>query len=88
MGDERTGPMLLSLSGVLRRSPYHSDEPLSSLVREVKMINDVLDIYSMKYEYFPLTRIELRECLEGHKVPSLIFLLLIENMFKHGDERK
>jgi len=88
VGDDRTAPMLLSLSGVLRHSLYHSNEPLSPLVREVKMINDVLDIYSMKYEYFPLANIELRECLEGHKVPSLIFLPLIENMFKHGDERK
>lgn len=83
--DQQTAPMLLRLASVLRHTLYQSSHDRVPLSDEIKLINDLLAIYSMKFDPFPLQSISLPQGEVAHSAPPLVFLPIIENMFKHGD---
>lgn len=80
--DERAAPMLLKLSNMLRTTLYQSEQEFIPLKKEVELLNNVLDIYSLSFDPLPLAKISVDR---NPLVPPLLFLPIIENMFKHGD---
>ncbi|MCI4670045.1 MAG: histidine kinase [Bacteroidia bacterium] len=83
--DNQTAPMLMKLSSMLRTSLYQSDKERISLFKEIELINNFLDLYSLKYMPMPVGKLSAERDVA---VPPLIFLPVIENMFKHGDPEK
>ncbi len=81
----QTAPMLLKLANVLRYSLNQSQRQTVSLADEIALINDILALYALKYDPFPLEPLSVPSEAQSHRLPALILLPVVENMFKHGD---
>ncbi|MEM9987720.1 MAG: histidine kinase, partial [Bacteroidota bacterium] len=81
----QTAPMLLKLANVLRYSLNQTQRQKVSLDDEIALINDILALYALKYDPFPLETLSLPVGAQSYRLPALILLPVVENMFKHGD---
>ncbi len=83
--DDKTAPLLLEISQMLRYLIYKSDQELISLSEEVHFLNSLIKLYSLRYDEIPFEEIELDGNFHDHEITPFIFLSFIENIFKHGD---
>lgn len=79
--------MVMGMSKLMHYMVYDSSRELSPLAAEVEFMRNYVDLMSQRY---PADKVEVRalfpteaEC-EGISVPPLLFLVFIENAFKHG----
>lgn len=83
----RAQDMVLDMSRLMRYMLYESSKPRVPLKSEVDFLKDYLQIMRQRY---PETMVEIKaefpeaRLMEGIYVPPLIFLVFIENSFKHG----
>lgn len=83
-GSEKTAPMLLRLSQLLRYVTYETRESLSSLSSEIEHVQAYIELLRMSME----EPVSLDFSVEGHtdcRVEPAILLPIVENCFKHGD---
>jgi two-component system LytT family sensor kinase len=71
------------LSNLLRYSLYEKEE-LVSLEKELKYLNDLIDLESLRYDFEIFIYMDMEEGLEQIKIAPLLFVPFIENAFKHG----
>lgn len=71
------------LSNLLRYSLYENEE-LVPLEKELKYLNDLIDLESLRYDFEIFVNMNVEEGLGQIKVAPLLFVPFIENAFKHG----
>ncbi|MEL7162514.1 MAG: sensor histidine kinase, partial [Bacteroidota bacterium] len=84
--EERTPETILQLSELMRYVIYRAKEESVPLREEIKYLRDYLDLQSIRLQ----KKLDLRFAVdvddEGRRVPPLLFVILLENAFKHGIE--
>lgn len=79
--------MVLDMSRLMRYMLYDSSRPLISLHDEVDFLRNYLSLMRMRY---PESRVAITSQLpddrqiNGYQLPPLLFLVFVENAFKHG----
>jgi len=77
---------VLKLSDMMRFTIYKGKEELVSLHEEVRYLNNFIELQTARYH----KKIEINfiQTIENpeEKVPPLLFIILLENAFKHGVE--
>lgn len=78
--------MLLTLSEMMRYSIYDGQKEWVPLEDELKYIRNYIDLH--KARYHKVSDIQLHHSIKqpGIKVMPLLFIILLENAFKHGLE--
>ena len=82
--DERAPAIVLKLSEMMRYMLYESNEPQVELSREIKYIENYLDLEKLRHGPNVEINFELKGEVEDQKITPLLFLPFIENCFKHG----
>ncbi|MDE7111622.1 MAG: histidine kinase [Muribaculaceae bacterium] len=84
---ERAQAMVIDMSNLMRYTLYDSSEPRIPLTEEVAFLRNYLRLMRQR---FPENRVEIRTQfpdeteMRGISLPPLLFLVFIENAFKHG----
>lgn len=83
----RAQEMLIDMSNLMRYMLYESSRDRIELSREIEFLKNYL---SLMRQRFPVNRVEISSSLPsdgeavGIMIPPLLFLVFIENSFKHG----
>ncbi|MFW6084516.1 MAG: sensor histidine kinase [Gemmatimonadota bacterium] len=80
--------MMAHLSGVLRRSMEAAVRPETTLGRELRFIEDYLQIEKCRLEERLETRWNVDEVLLDARVPTMLLQPLVENAVRHGIAEK
>ena len=75
------------LSDLLRSSLYEKDEDLISIMEELALVNDYIELEKLRFEERLSLNITLDKSLEQVKIPTLSIQLLVENAIKHGIDK-
>jgi sensor histidine kinase YesM len=78
--------LVLKLSEMMRYTIYEGKEAAVPLSHEVKYLENFLDLHRLRHR-FPLEISFKKEILEDVKLSPLLFIVLLENAFKHGVEK-
>lgn len=83
---EKARQMVLTLSEMMRYSLYKGEKELVPLEDELTFISNYVDLH--KARYHKVNDIRLHRSIEkpGIRVMPLLFIILVENAFKHGME--
>ena len=75
---------ILRLSKILRYTLYETDSALITIEKEIKIVNDYIDLEKLRYDQ--TVPIDFTFEIDDHSqmIPPLLLLPLIENAFKHG----
>jgi LytS/YehU family sensor histidine kinase len=76
---------ILKLSEVMSYVIYEGKSKRVDLFKEIKHINDYLDLEKLRYTDKIEATLEITGNLEGYFMPPLILVAFIENCFKHGN---
>jgi len=77
--------LILKLSDMMRYSIYEGEKELVTLEEEVDYLKNYIELHKMRYH----KDIDIKftsDISENHKVMPLLFIILLENAFKHGVE--
>ncbi len=83
--DDKSAPLLLEISQLLRYLIYKTDQDRIPINEEVLFLNAVIKLYSLGFETAPLKEIDVQGSIQKHQIPPFLLLPFIENIFKHGD---
>ncbi len=78
--------LILKLSDMMRYSIYEGEKDLVALKDEVDYLKNYIELHKMRYH----KKIDVRfncQIEEDYEVMPLLFIILLENAFKHGVER-
>lgn len=78
-------PMVLKLSEMMRYTIYKGKEKEVLVSEEVEYLESFLELHKMRYHFDPDINFEV-SIQNDHKISPLLFLVLVENAFKHGLE--
>ncbi|MGH2647205.1 MAG: sensor histidine kinase [Ginsengibacter sp.] len=76
--------LVTGLSDMLRFILYEGSQPLVPLSRELKMIQDYIELEQIRYGNKPDIHIDISQETDNLYIAPLLLLPLIENCFKHG----
>lgn len=77
--------LILKLSDMMRYSIYEGEKDTVTLEEEVEYLKNYIELHKMRYR----KEIDIKfinDISENHKVMPLLFIILLENAFKHGVE--
>lgn len=77
--------LILKLSDMMRYSIYEGEKELVALKEEVDYLKNYIELHKMRYQ----KKIHIHfncQIEENYKVMPLLFIILLENAFKHGVE--
>jgi len=83
---EKAQSLILKLSDMMRYSIYEGEKDLVTLNEEVDYLKNYIELHKMRYH----KKIDINfncQIEEDYKVMPLLFIILLENAFKHGVER-
>ena len=78
--------LILKLSDMMRYSIYEGEKNLVTLKEEVDYLKNYIELHKMRYH----KKIDINfscKIEEDYKVMPLLYIILLENAFKHGVER-
>ncbi len=78
--------LILKLSDMMRYSIYEGQKDTVTLEKEVAYLKNYIDLHKMRYHKKTKVLFNLNIQEEGFKVMPLLFIILLENAFKHGVE--
>jgi two-component system, LytTR family, sensor histidine kinase AlgZ len=82
---EKASELVLKLSDMMRYSIYKAQNETVTLEEEVEYLKNYIELHKMRYH--KKIDVDFRvEITEGYKVMPLLFIILVENAFKHGVE--
>jgi two-component sensor histidine kinase len=82
---EKAKDVIIKLSRMMRYLLYESGEEKISISKEIEFLESYIELIQLRYDSSDLTVvINYPDDLENIFVPSLLFLPLVENAFKHG----
>ena len=76
--------LVTGLSDILRFILYEGSQPLVRLSKELKMMQDYIELEQIRYDNKPDIHLELPQRTDHVCIAPLLLLPLIENCFKHG----
>ncbi|MTI26865.1 GHKL domain-containing protein [Fulvivirga kasyanovii] len=82
----RAKSMVLKLSDMMRYSIYDGQKGLVLLEQEVEYLNNYIELHKARYHKKIDIRFTCHIQTEGVEVVPLMFIILLENAFKHGVE--
>lgn len=77
--------LILKLSDMMRYSIYEGEKDIVNLEEEVEYLKNYIELHKMRYH----KRIDIKfncQIQDNFKVKPLLFIILLENAFKHGVE--
>ncbi len=79
--------MILKLSDMMRYSIYEGQKDWVNLEQEVEYLQNYIELHKMRYhkEIDISFMLDIQE--EGYQIMPLLFIILLENAFKHGVEK-
>ena len=83
---DKAKSMVLKLSDMMRYSIYDGQKGSVSLEQEVEYLNNYIELHKARYHKKIDIRFTCHMQTEGVKVMPLMFIILLENAFKHGVE--
>ena len=84
--DKQTPEVILQLSELMRYVIYKGKEEKAALAEEIKYIEDYIHLQQIRLHKKLDYQFE-QEVADGHlQIPPLLFIILVENAFKHGVE--
>ncbi len=78
--------LILKLSDMMRYSIYEGQKELVTLEQEIEYLKNYIELHKMRYHKKIDVKLNLFIQEEGYKVMPLLFIILVENAFKHGVE--
>lgn len=81
---DQTAEIVMKLSKLLRFMLYESSKPLISLGEEIKMLEDYIELESLRYNHRLQVRFHKVLDDERQSISPLLLLPFVENAFKHG----
>jgi two-component system sensor histidine kinase AlgZ len=84
--DKKGQELILKLSDMMRYSIYEGEKDLVTLKKEVDYLKNYIELHKMRY-YKKIDVSFNCQIEEDYKVMPLLFIILLENAFKHGVER-
>ncbi|WP_420573446.1 sensor histidine kinase [Kordia sp.] len=79
-----TAKDIYRLSELLRYVTYESDKDFMPLQQELKFIEDYIYFYKIRFEDQLFVSFEVNGNVGEKRVPSLVLIHFVENLFKHG----
>lgn len=76
--------LLMGLSDILRYMLYECNQPMVSLAKELKMIEDYIALEKIRYGNRFELHVDFPIVSKEHCISPLLLLPLVENCFKHG----
>ena len=80
----KTAKDIHRLSELLRYVTYEAKEDFVPLKKEIKFIEDYIYFYKIRYEDYLHLQYQVKGRVKEQKVPALVLIYFIENIFKHG----
>ncbi|WP_239524889.1 sensor histidine kinase [Leptobacterium flavescens] len=78
--------LILKLSDMMRYSIYDGQKDWVTLEEEIDYLKNYTELHRMRYHKEIDIRFNVNIETEGYKVMPLLFIILLENAFKHGVE--
>ena len=85
-GDARAGPLLRSLTALLRTTTESMDKPLATLGAECEAARHYLDVMGARLGDRLVSRVEVETGCADVELPAGLVLTLVENAVEHGIE--
>ncbi|MFZ2907465.1 MAG: histidine kinase [Cyclobacteriaceae bacterium] len=83
---KRAQQLILNLSDMMRYSIYDGQKEMVTLAQEVEFIDNYIELHTARYHKKIEIQFNKDIEIEGLKVRPLLFIILVENAFKHGVE--
>ncbi len=80
----KTPEIILELSGLLRYMLYDCKEPWVLLEKEVDYLANFIRLQELQLEGKGVVNLNIKGSLNGHRVAPLLFVVFVENSFKHS----
>ncbi|MFK5856208.1 MAG: histidine kinase [Bacteroidota bacterium] len=77
--------LILKLSDIMRYSIYEGEKEVVTLKAEIDYLKNYIELHKMRYHKQIDVKFEA-EIEDDYKVMPLLFIILLENAFKHGIE--
>lgn len=78
--------IVLKLSDMMRYTIYMGKEDLVPLKDEVEYLQNYIELHKIRYH----KKVDIQfnySNISGHKIPPLLYIITLENAFKHGAEK-
>ncbi|WP_343912415.1 sensor histidine kinase [Aquimarina litoralis] len=83
---EKAKTLILKLSDMMRYSIYEGQKEYVTLQQEIDFIHNYIQLHKMRYHKDITINFEVDIDNEKLKIMPLLFIILVENAFKHGLE--
>jgi Histidine kinase len=83
--DVNTPAAILKLSGMMRHMLIEEQDKFISLAKEITFIENFIELWRLKVDEKPTIEFIYSGVAEEHRIAPLIFLVFLENAFKHGN---
>jgi LytS/YehU family sensor histidine kinase len=81
---EQAKRTIVELSKLMRYVLYEADKKLISLQREIDFINHYIALMRIRYTDKVKITTDMPQGVSNIEIPPLLFILFVENAFKHG----
>jgi two-component system sensor histidine kinase AlgZ len=82
---QQASALVLKLSAMMRYSIYEAQNECVTLEKEVEYLNNYIELHQIRYHKKIDVDFQV-DIKEGYRVMPLLFIILLENAFKHGVE--
>ncbi|MEM1259320.1 MAG: histidine kinase, partial [Bacteroidota bacterium] len=83
---EKAKQLILKLSEMMRYSIYEGQKEYVTLQQEIDFINNFIELHKMRYHKDTTVDFDVQVENKTLKIMPLLFIILVENAFKHGVE--
>lgn len=83
--EDNTAPAIMKLSEMMRHMLYEDQGRFVSLAREIKFMENFIELWRLKLDEKPTIEFSHEGVKDRHSIAHLIFLVFLENAFKHGN---
>ncbi|MBN3519367.1 sensor histidine kinase [Algoriphagus lutimaris] len=83
--DQNTAPAILKLSEMMRHMLYEDQGKFVSLSKEISFMENFIELWRLKLDEKPVITFKHKGVSDNHHIAHLIFLVFLENAFKHGN---
>ncbi|UFH34516.1 sensor histidine kinase [Flavobacterium acetivorans] len=79
--------LILKLSDMMRYSIYEGQNDWVTLGDEITYLENYMDLHKMRYHKEIIIRFDIDTVDRNIKIMPLLFIIMVENAFKHGVEK-
>ena len=83
--DNNTAPAIMKLSEMMRHMLYEDQGRFVSLEKEIRFMENFIELWRLKLDEKPKIVFIHQGVKDSHRIAHLIFLVFLENAFKHGN---